>query len=199
MVIVYVDDCGVAGKPQWIQWFGKEVGKRFKLKAMGELSEFIGANIQRTAGGFTISQQKLIESLEDRFKVEQRKWTAPAAPGKILMKNEDERLNSELSTIYRSGVGKLLYLTKLSRPELASAVRELSKFVDYSSNDHFYAMHRAMRYVIDTKHHVLTLIPDNEFKNVIMGFSDSNYATDKDGRRSISGFAIYYNGACNII
>ena len=66
---------------------------------------------------------------------------------------------------------------------------------DYSSNDHFYAMHRAMRYVIDTKHHVLTLIPDNEFKNVIMGFSDSNYATDKDRRRSISGFAIYYNGA----
>ena len=28
-----------------------------------------------------------------------------------------------------------------------------------------------------------------------MGFSDSNYATDKDGRRSISGFAIYYHGA----
>ena len=90
-------------------------------------------------------------------------------------------MNCLLST-YRSGVGKLLYLTKLSRPELASAVRELSKFVDYSTNDHFYAMHRAMRYVIDTKHHVLTLIPDNEFKNVIMGFSDSNYATDKNGR-----------------
>ena len=78
---------------------------------------------------------------------------------------------------------------------MASAVRELSKFVDYSTNNHFYAMHRAIRYVIDTKNHLLTLIPDKEFKNVIMGFSDSNYATDKDGRRSISGFAIYYNGA----
>ena len=27
VVIVYVDDCAVGGEPQWIQWFGKEVGK----------------------------------------------------------------------------------------------------------------------------------------------------------------------------
>ena len=111
------------------------------------------------------------------------------------MKNEEDMLSNKLSKVYRSGVGKLLYLTKLSRPELVSTVRELSKFVDYSTNEHFYAMHRAMRYSIDTKHYVLALKPSNEFNNVIMGFSDSNSATDKDGRRSISGFAIYYNGA----
>ena len=111
------------------------------------------------------------------------------------MKDQDKLLNNDMSSTYRSGVGKLLYLIKLSRPELASAVRELSKFTDYSTINHFQSMHRAMRYLIDTKHYVLTLTPNEEFKNVIMGFSDSNYATDKDGRRSISGFAIYYNGA----
>ena len=163
MVIVYVDDCAVGGEPQWIKWFGKEVGKRFKLKAMGELSEFIGATIRRTQDGFTISQQKLIESLEEKFNVQSGHWTTPAAPGKILMKNEEDVLSNELSKVYRSGVGKLLYLTKLSRPELASIVRELSKFVDYSTNEHFYAMHRAMRYSIDTKHYVLALKPSNEF------------------------------------
>ena len=162
---------------------------------MGELSEFVGATIKRIEGGFKISQQKLIESLQDRFNVQPGNWTTPVAPGKILMKDENDTLNNEMATIYRSGVGKMLYLTKLSRPELASAVQELSKFMGYSTNDHFQAMHQAMRYTIDTKHHVLTLRPSNKFKNVIMGFSDSNYATNKDGKRSISGFAIYYNGA----
>jgi len=195
IVIVYVDDCAVGGEPQWIKWFGDEVGKRFRLKAMGVLSEFIGATIKRTRRGFTISQLKLIESLEERFNVPQGYWSTPAAPGKILMKDQDKLLNNDMSSTYRSGVGKLLYLIKLSRPELASAVRELSKFTDYSTIDHFQSMHRAMRYLIDTKHYVLTLTPNEEFKNVIMGFSDSNYATDKDGRRSISGFAIYYCGA----
>ena len=94
MVIVYVDDCAVGGEPQWIKWFGDEVGRRFRLKAMGVLSEFIGATIKRTHGGFTISQLKLIESLEERFNVPQGYWSTPAAPGKILMKDQDKLLNN---------------------------------------------------------------------------------------------------------
>ncbi len=43
--------------------------------------------------------------------------------------NEDEKISSEKQKLYRSGVGMLLYLVKHSRPDIANAVRELSKFL----------------------------------------------------------------------
>ena len=37
---------------------------------------------------------------------------------------------------YRSGIGTLMYLVKLSRPELSNTVRELSKVMDEGTEKH---------------------------------------------------------------
>ena len=95
---------------------------------------------------------------------------------------------------YRSGVGKLLYLVKLSRPDLALSVRELAKFMDGSTLDHYQAMRRVMEYAVSTAEERLILAPNMMDEGVLTGYTDSYYASDKGSRKSVSGVAIYFCG-----
>ena len=88
----------------------------------------------------------------------------------------------------------MLYLVKLSRPELASPVRELSKFMDKATEVHKSALERTIQYVINTKNEKLFMHADPKLRGVIEAYTDSNYASDRDTRSSVSGFAIYVNG-----
>ena len=56
----------------------------------------------------------------------------PLIPNNMLQKaaGVDEVLGKDLHKIYCSGVSKLLYLTKHSRPDILSEVRELMEHVN---------------------------------------------------------------------
>ena len=55
-------------------------------------------------------------------------------PGFIGGKVDDiSMVDEKTQSMYRSGVGTLLYLTKHSRPEITNSVRELSKSMDGAS------------------------------------------------------------------
>ena len=62
-------------------------------------------------------------------------------------------------------------------------------------------MLRCMKYCVETKLHGLILNPNAlwkqnpKFEFEITGYSDSNFAKDRESRRSVSGWAAYLNGA----
>ena len=60
-------------------------------------------------------------------------------------------ITKEEQKLYRSGTGKLLYLVKHSRPDIANAVRELSKVLDATTPTAFKEMKRIIKSVLDTK------------------------------------------------
>ena len=61
-----------------------------------------------------------------------RIYNTPAIPGDIIIKttNQDEIVDKSTHRMFRSGVGMLLYLIKFSRPDIANAVREITKVMD---------------------------------------------------------------------
>ena len=61
-----------------------------------------------------------------------RSYQTPAGPKTIVMRpiEGDPVISPEAQSKYRSGVGMLLYLIKHSRPDLANAIRELTKVLD---------------------------------------------------------------------
>ena len=194
-IIIYVDDCVVVGKADDVKGAISMIRKRFNIKVLGELREYVGAEFERKEGKFLIGQEKLIMGMKDRFAVRKKDWVTPAAPGKVLLEGtEGERLGVMETQEYRSGVGKLLYLVKLSRPDLASSVRELAKFMDGSTLDHYQAMRRVMEYAVSTADERLILAPNMMDEGVLTGYTDSNYASDKGSRKSVSGVAIYFCG-----
>jgi hypothetical protein len=64
---------------------------------------------------------------------------------------DDPLITAEAQKVFRSGVGMLLYLVKHSRPDIANAVRELSKVADGETTNHWNAMIRVIKYVLDTE------------------------------------------------
>ena len=96
-----------------------------------------------------------------------------------------------------------MHLMRWSKPEILNSVRELSRFFAGASVAHVKAMHQVMSYCVKTKSSGRMLKPDckcneselKDFKFRIKGRSDSNYASDPESRRSVTGYTVFLEGA----
>ena len=206
LICLYVADGFACGKEQTLQKFFEEI-KQEKLaitieKSMGDyLSCEVKFNAEMTKAW--LGQPHLIKKLEKVFGEEVagvKQFKTPGTPnfGIIRPTSEDQKCNPELQTRYRSGVGMLLYLVKHSRPDIANTVRELTKCMDGCTPAAYKEMLRLIKFVLDSKTLGLKLQPkafeESTFKWNLVMFSDSDWAGDKENRRSISGFIMFLCG-----
>ena len=79
-----------------------------------------------------LGQPTIIKSLEKQFgeKIAKKKMTiTPGSPGFIGGKVDDiSKADEKTQSMYRSGVGTLLYLTKHSRPDITNPVRVIQEY-----------------------------------------------------------------------
>ena len=200
----YVDDGALFGTPEGKSWFKGELRKYFSTKEANELTEYVGVDIIPTDKGYLLRQDDLIARLEKDFSQsckDLKSCESPMKPNYTVMRptEEDDLISSIDQKKYRSGVGSLNYLVKHTRPDLSNAVRELSKVLDGATEQHMRDMYRAIKYVLDTRKYGLpiepTHIPVEPTHNWIIDvWCDSDWAGDKDTRRSVSGCEIYVNG-----
>ena len=120
----------------------------------------------------------------------------PETPVFIGGKVDDiTKVDEKTQSMYRSGVGTLLYLTKHSRPDITNPVRELSKSIDGASMAHVTEMYRVINFLCQTKVLGLRMVPI--FKDGIWkleALSDSDFSNDKDTKYSVYGYLIYFCG-----
>lgn len=127
-------------------------------------------------------------------------YKTPGAPGLTISRPKDQKerfLPKELQTEYRSGVGMLLFLVKHSRPDLANITRELAKVMDNPTKAAMKELYRAIKFTLDTKDYGLKIEPLPLTKNkewTMTVYSDSDWAGDKDTRKSVSGYILFING-----
>ena len=199
-LILYVDDCFVLGNRVAVKAALEEIEKHFSIKRNENVHDFIGCSIERTGNKIFLSQPDLITKLLAKFEHELRdlqEYLTPAPQGArvILCEENESILNSEMQSRYQSGVGSLLYLLKHSRPELSNCVRELSKGMTKANEAHYKLLLRAIKYLQMTKGRKLILHPKTtEEMWSLKAYSDSDFAGDKNDRRSVSGFVIYLCG-----
>jgi hypothetical protein len=123
-----------------------------------------------------------------------RVFKTPAAPRSIVMrpiKDVDPTTDPDRQFKYRSGVAMLMYLVKHSRPDIANATRELTKVLDGETEAHYKAMMRIIKYVFDIKRYSLKLKPHRKIAT-LKGISDSVFAGDRETRKSVYGYVVYY-------
>jgi len=102
-----------------------------------------------------------------------------------------------MATSYRSGVGMLLYLLKHSRIDLENPVRELTKVLKSPTLLAYKEMLRLIKFVIDTATMGLKIVPTftkGQLEWRLLGASDSDWANDKDNRKSSMAFILFLNG-----
>ena len=84
----------------------------------------------------------------------------PGTPGFIRGEVDDiSKVDEKTQSMYRSGMGTLLYLTKHSRPDITNPVRDLSKSMDGASMAHVTEMYRAINLVLEMKTLGLRMVP----------------------------------------
>ena len=134
IIIMYVDDMLIIGKKEQIQEFVTKIQKEFSVRIQHNLTDYLGCefhmNKVKTTGW--LGQPSIIKSLEQKFgdrAMKERLSLTPGSPRFTARRidNQEDKVSSEEHETYRSGVGTLLYLTKHSRPDICTPVRELSK------------------------------------------------------------------------
>jgi hypothetical protein len=96
---------------------------------------------------------------------------------------------------YRSIVGCLSYLVNMTRADLAFSYSQLSKFVQYPGMAHLAAAERVLQYLRGTYDQGISfydLGPDK--RNKLGGWVDSDFASDIDSRKSMTGYLMSLNG-----
>ena len=145
-----------------------------------------------------LTQPVLIQSFRDEFELPEIEYKTPAAPNESLV--EGPVLEEEMHKQCRKGVGKLIHLSKYSKPDLLNAVQELTRFGSKPSLDHYKAMLRVMKFCCQTRTEGLIINPNKRWDGVnktysfeITGESDSTFASDPVTKRSVSGWSAKLN------
>ena len=208
ILCLYIDDTLVVGDIKAIKRFKEDIKKFFSTKEEGTMNEFVGCKVLRTGEKrILFYQDDLIKKIELYFGndvINMRKYSTPASPGLGIVRptEDDVKISSEDQTKYRSGVGMLLYLVKFSRPDINNAVRELSKANNGATMAHFKELLRCIKFVLDTRNRMLVyevgrVWKVNDFSSFnlkmnLTAFCDSDYAGDRETRKSVTAYAIYF-------
>lgn len=96
-------------------------------------------------------------------------------------------LTDDVSTNYpyRQTVGSLLYLSVATRPDISYTVGVVSRFLSNPKEVHVNAVKRILKYLKGTVD--FGIIFEKNSKQTIFCYSDSDYASDPETRRSTSG------------
>ncbi|GKC46876.1 putative ribonuclease H-like domain-containing protein, partial [Tanacetum coccineum] len=110
LVQVYVDDIIFGStKKSLCDEFEGLMHKRFQMSSIGELTLFLGLQVQQKKDGIFISQEKYVADILKKFDFATVKTTStPMEPNKALIK--DEEADSVDVHLYRSMIGSLIYL-----------------------------------------------------------------------------------------
>jgi hypothetical protein len=185
VISLYVDDLLVTGSSvELIQQFKDDMKQVFEMSDLGEMSYFLGMEVEQKNGDIFICQRKYAKEMLKKFNMENCKsMSTPMCPKEKLCKdNEAEQVDE---TLYRSLIGCLMYLTT-TRPDVMYAVSVLSRFMNCAKESHFKAAKRVLRYIKGTINYGIKFCRSQNFK--LQGYSDSDWAGSLDDMKSTSGY-----------
>jgi Reverse transcriptase (RNA-dependent DNA polymerase) len=132
IIAVYTDDTIVTvPNPTEVDKAISDIAGEFQITNEPAVSDFLGVKIHRNIEQrqYTLTQPHLIQSIlsDLGLKENSKPRDVPALSSAILQRHLDKPPHDE-SWHYRSVIGKLYYLEKCSRPDIAYAVHQCARF-----------------------------------------------------------------------
>lgn len=224
VIFLYVDDQSIAysieDEAEWFE-IKKNISDTYKIKDIGECEWILNMKItrNRAAKTITLSQELYVHQLLNLYDMEDAKPMDSPTTIQPLTKDLPNGvagvpLDTKDHEKYRSIIGGLLYLANTTRIDISFPVSRLSQYLNEPKEHHLNAAKRVLRYLKGTANYGLVFRADNnnmsdhklelksaelkdftpEGLNRIVAYSDADWATDKDNRKSVSGGIITHNG-----
>ncbi|KAG6483226.1 hypothetical protein ZIOFF_059868 [Zingiber officinale] len=194
IVLLYVDDIILTGSNYAeVTRLQEELSLRFDMKKLGELSNFLGLQIENLDKGIYVSQFSYAKRLIEKFGlIDGKKRSTPLDVNTRLHRDEGTCLSDPRP--FRTLVGSLIYLT-ITRPDIAFSVGMVSRYMQEPRKPHFEEAKKILKYVNSTLN--LGLLYEKGVEFSLQGFADADFGGDLDDRRSTSGFE-FLRGATSI-
>lgn len=142
--------------------------------------------MQTVFDGIVLSQQKYIQDLLNKASMGQCKLPTPMITTLILSAYKGTLYENPQQ--YRSFVGALQYVT-ITRPELAYSVNNLCQFMHKPLDTHWKAAKKVLQYLQHTSSRGLQIRKSSSLQ--LTTYSDADWASCPDDRKSTLGFCIY--------
>ncbi|SPC64033.1 related to retrotransposon protein [Ustilago sp. UG-2017b] len=194
IVIIYVDHTLIISpKLETVKRIKEEIGKKWKMEEGGDVSHFLGIKISRDREEKTMDLRQtsyIKQLLDEHLDKRRRKSSVPLqnVPAPETAASTAERKE------YPRIVGKLLWLSNGTRPDISQAVGVLARYMTQPSKEHYNAAQKVLQYLDGTQDVHLRYGGDKE-QDILMAHSDANWASDATAqRRSSSGSAVFVHG-----
>ena len=208
--MLYTDDSILAGPcKKEIEQVVKDLKKaKLNITDEGDIQDFLGVNInQKEDGTINLTQPHLVDQiLKDMSMIQTnvKPKPIPAMASKLLKRDEDGE-DFDNSFHYRSVIGKLHYLEKGTRSDIAYITHQCARFAEKPKDSHAKALKWLARYLSGTRDKGLVINP--EPGKGLEVYVDADFSgnwdpkapeKDRDTARSRHGYIITYDG-CPII
>ena len=207
--VLYVDDSILMGpNPKELDSLIQQMrDASLDLTVEGDVSDFLGVNVEyKKDGTVHLTQPQLIKSILEELHLmrdDVKGKNVPAATSKLLTSHQDSEPFDEHFN-YRRVIGKLNYLERSSRPDIACAVHQCARFVSDPRVEHGQAVKWLGRYLKTTADKGLILRPKGDSFEVYVDADFAGNWNPEDApdhsytARSRHGYIIMYQG-CPIV
>ena len=202
-LVLYVDDILLIGNNvKVLSTVRVWLSKQFEMKDLGEAGHILGIKVirDRKKRMLALSQEAYIDTLINRFSMQNsKKGFLPFRHGVVLSQEQCPKTPKEIESMkavpYASAVGSLMYAMLCTRPDICFAVGMVSRYQSNPGQEHWTAVKNILKYLKRTKEYMLvykasSLLP--------VGYTDSDFQSDRDSRKSTSGCVFTLGGGAVI-
>ena len=169
-----------------------QLSSEFEMKDLGEAKKILGMEIarDRVKGTIHLTQKQHLTKVLQRFGIDSK--TKPVSTplashfklSSLLSPCTDEEREYMAHIPYASLVGSLMYAMVCTRPNISQAVSMVSRYMHDPAKSHWQATKWILRYILGTVDLGLKFEKDDSVERHLVGYVDSDYASDLDKHRS---------------
>ena len=198
-MLLYVDDILIFGRSlSTVTALKKSLSARYSMVDLGEAKQYLGMHNVRYCDARTIylNQTRYITKILERLGMQDCKGIFTPMEAAALPPCPTHPAEAIKRTDYQSKVGNVMYAMLGTRPNLAFAVSALSKYNSCPITAHHSAMGRVLRYLQATKNTGILYKGESKISAIPepVCYTDSDWAGDRDKRRSTGGFVVVLCG-----
>lgn len=146
---------------------------------------FLGLEIRcYEDGSIGLNQSNYAKKVLKRFKMDDCNGISTPMDANQVCENFGDSKISKFP--FREAVGSLIYLSIATRPDISFAVGVASRFLENPNESHVNAVKRILKYIKSTLNFGIYFNGNCNIR--LIGYSDADYAGDKETRRSTSGY-----------
>lgn len=186
IVALYVDDMVIfAPSVEAMKPLKQALARRFEMKDLGEAKLILGIRItrDREAGSMTLDQTHYVKDVIEEQNVRTGAHTPADGYGRLTAREKTETVAGVQA--YQALLGKLNWIVRGTRPDIAFAVQKLSQCAHAPTTRHMEGAWHVLRYL--NRHETFAITYARRQDSNLVGYADADFAADAS-RRSTMGY-----------